>query len=314
MKKLIICMFAVLGICSCGNKEKMDYIDSLGVYLTSQKIDGKLKYGVAIIDTLIEESYAEKGEYELKDETYDVFGVQHTVKEKWIGQDKLQKTEIIRQTFLENKYDSISFITYLEHPFWRTLRDGKKQLFTLHGKELLDGKQPQKILQIGKYPFGHYFVRDISPVNLITTDDGCYLLCGNNQFGPYQFIYPGISGYFYAENGKFGFCADKYNRTIDDGIYKNKDFSHGKILPPVFESVIEVYQWGNSQSYLFLGFQDGKWQAFNQFGKKTSVPADKLKIYTSLSVTSVPTEYMQRKEKGSICRYGTTATSVVVIY
>ena len=314
MKKLIICMLAVLGICACSNKEKFEYDKNLGVYWTSQKIDGKVKHGAALIDTIVKEDYAEKGKYELKDETFDVFGVQHTVKEKWIGHDKLKRTEIIRQTLLETKYDSIFFTPSLGHPFWQTWCNGKRELHTVKGNLLLDGNSLQDITPLGEYPFGHYFVRDISPVNLIRSDKGFYLICGDNQFGPHQFIYPGVSGYFYAENDKFGFCADKYNRTIDNGIYKNKDFSNGKILPAVFDAVVEVYEWGDNKSYVFLGLKDGEWQVFNQYGKKTKLSPYKLKIYTSLTISSVPTNYMEDREKGSIHRYGTSATSVVIIY
>ena len=314
MKKLIICMLAVLGICACTNKEKVEYIQQLDGYLVSQKIDGKLKHGFVLIDTVIHETYAKKGDYKLKDETFDVFGDQHIIKEKWIGKNKLRQTEIIRKTLLETKYDSISLVLHLNHPFWQTLRDGKKELYTINGKLLLDGSQPKKIISLGEYPYGHYFVRDISPVNLITTDNGCYLLCGDNQFGPYQIIFPGVSGYFFQENNKFGFCADQYNRTIDNGVYKVKDFSNGKILPPVFDAIIEVYEWGDNKSYIFLGLQDGKWQAFNQYGKKISLPASKVKLYTSLKPEKQPMHHMETKRKGSIHRYGQPEISVLIIY
>ena len=251
----------------------------------------------------------------MKNETFDVFGVQHTVKEKWIGKDKLKRTEIIRQTLLETKYDSIFFTPSLGHPFWQTWCNGKRELHTVKGKLLLDGKALENITPLGEYPYGSYFVNEISPVHFVRSDNGCYLLCGDSQFGPYQFIYPGVAGYFYAENDKLGFCADQYERNIYGLAYKNKYTSKGIILPPEFESVIEVRIWGKSSSYnTYLGLKDGKWQAFDCYGKKTSISPNKLKIYTSLPVSAIPTHYMEDREKGTIHRYGTTGTSVVIIY
>ena len=107
----------------------------------------------------------------------------------------------------------------------------------------------------------------------------------------------------------------KYINTIEvKNIIDTNKIAYELLKHGVFDAVIEVYEWGDNKSYIFLGLKNGKWQAFNQYGKKISLPASKVKLYTSLKPEKQPMHYMETKEKGSIHRYGQPEISVVIIY
>lgn len=107
----------------------------------------------------------------------------------------------------------------------------------------------------------------------INTPDGVYGMYSifEDAYGPYEDIYPGVLGYFFKKNGKWGYMAyDANSKNISE------------LLPAEYECIVEInnsLSYPQKQSYFLVKDTDGRLSVKNRGQTCPASPYNQALLY-----------------------------------
>ena len=100
---------------------------------------------------------------------------------------------------------------------------------------------------------------------------GAFISIGAKYFGPYEDYWGGVRGYFFKENGKWGFKLAEA-KTTDDGKGESS-----LLITPQYDALVEIYDRSVLRNNsVFIAKQGNKWIALDSKGKPVKASAQKL--------------------------------------
>ena len=192
-----------------------------------------------------------------------LWGLQTTI---YLQEDK--KTD---KMILECEWDEIKTYEVNGEKFLLAKKNSLWHLFSSMGKTLFEGKGFSSIDYIGaNVPFmgpatEQYYIK--SPEGVY----GAFISVGATYFGPYEVYWGGVRGYFFKENGKWGFKLAEVGATYD------RKGESTVLIDAKYDALIEVYDHMKTGSKsVFIAKDGNKWIALNSDGKPVKSSAQRL--------------------------------------